>query len=191
MEFPPSPARPDCGDPPWCRRRRTAGSAASVISSGKLKPAAWERLIVIRTVEAATPTPRAISRFGTPPTNLKHDRSLCRVQAHPWQSGTGAELASRGTRSRARSCRNGGRNHPGTAGGFTPESADRPNPSRLMASASPANLFCVEPKGFGLVYEARCTSNRRIGLASATDSGRNAFRAILRAFVMWRAFSPT
>ena len=29
--------------------------------------AAWKRLIVVRTVEAATPTRRAISRLGTPP----------------------------------------------------------------------------------------------------------------------------
>jgi hypothetical protein len=46
--------------------------AASVISSGsgQLRSAAWKHFIVARTVDAATPFRRAISRIDTPPTNF-------------------------------------------------------------------------------------------------------------------------
>jgi hypothetical protein len=46
--------------------------AASVISSGsgQLRSAAWKHFIVARTVDAAMPFRRAISRIDTPPTNF-------------------------------------------------------------------------------------------------------------------------
>jgi len=54
-----------------------ASSAASVSSSGsgQLSPAVWKRLSVTRTVDAATPIRRAISRIGTPPTNFNRRTS--------------------------------------------------------------------------------------------------------------------
>jgi hypothetical protein len=73
-------------------------SAASVTSagSGQLSPAAWKRLSVARTVDAATPIRRAISRVGTPPTNF--NRRTSRTQHR-------------------------GRDHLGMVGGITSESA--------------------------------------------------------------------
>src|ERR1700730_18218166 len=51
--------------------------AASVISSGsgQLRSAAWKHFIVARTVDAATPFRRAISRIDTPPTNFNRRTS--------------------------------------------------------------------------------------------------------------------
>jgi hypothetical protein len=56
---------------------RLASSAESVISSGsgQLRPAAWKRLIVARTVDAAAPIRRATSRIGRPPTNFNRRTS--------------------------------------------------------------------------------------------------------------------
>jgi len=110
--------------------------------------AAWKRWIVARTVDAATPIRRAISRIGTPPTNFNRRTSRtwrmivlsAGIRSLLWNSQrSGPESASRGTRHPgrdhpgmvggiiserwARSSRNGGRHHPGIAGGFLPESA--------------------------------------------------------------------
>jgi hypothetical protein len=84
----------------------------------------WKRLIVARTVDAATPIRRAISRIGTPPTNfnpknfahLAHDRSLCWHPGLSFGTAKGArpESASRGT------C-HPGRYHPGMVGDIISE----------------------------------------------------------------------
>jgi hypothetical protein len=106
--------------------------------SGQLSPAAWKRLSVARTVDAATPIRRAISRVGTPPTNFNRRTSRtwrmvvlsAGIRSLLWNSQrSGPESASRGTRHpgrdhlgmvgdiisewRARSSRNGGRHHSG------------------------------------------------------------------------------
>src|SRR5436190_4574913 len=47
----------------------------ATVPSGTNGPAAWKRLIVARTVDAATPIRRAISRVGTPPTNFNRSTS--------------------------------------------------------------------------------------------------------------------
>src|SRR5947199_5335300 len=79
LELPVDRARPDAGDLASCRRRQTAWprarhrSAAS--GSGQLSPAVWKRLSVTRTVDAATPIRRAISRIGTAPTNFNRRTS--------------------------------------------------------------------------------------------------------------------
>ena len=83
------------------------------------------RLSVARTVEAAIPTRRATSRVARPPTNF--NRRISRtwrivvlsagIRSLPWNSQRSEpESASRGTGPRARSSRNGGRDHFGTAG---------------------------------------------------------------------------
>src|SRR5262249_20511596 len=96
-----------------------ASSIASVISSGsgQLRPDAWKRSSVVRTVEAATPIRRAISRVGTPPTNFN------RRTSRTWRM----VILSAGIRSLLGKPRSGpesgqqrhlspGRNHPGMVG---------------------------------------------------------------------------
>jgi hypothetical protein len=133
-----------------------ASSAASVISwsNGQVRPAARKRLIVSRTVDGATPTRRAISRVGTPPTNSNRRTSRtwrmvvlsAGRQSLPRQSDGGSlESASRGEiipEWRARSFRNGGRDHLGIVGGIIPESW----------AASLRNLHLDQLRGAALLH---------------------------------------
>src|SRR6478672_8717444 len=91
--------------------------------SGQLRPAAWKRLIVARTVDAATPIRRAISRIGTPPTNFNRRTSRtwrmivlsAGIRSLLWNSQRrGPESASRGT------C-HPERDHPGMVGDIISE----------------------------------------------------------------------
>src|SRR5262249_28509870 len=104
-----------------------ASSAVSVSSSGsgQLSPAAWKRLIVVRTVDAATPIRRAISRVGTPPTNFNRStsRTWCMAVLSAGirsllRKAEGADLSrpAETPAPRARSSRNGGRDHLGKVG---------------------------------------------------------------------------
>src|SRR5436309_14909026 len=112
--------------------------------SGQLRPAAWKRLIVARTVDAATPIRRAISRVGTPPTNFNRRTSRtwrmvvlsAGIRSLLW-TAKGADLSRPAEAPDppgeiipewwATSSRNGGRDHlgiggrhhPGMRGGFT------------------------------------------------------------------------
>src|SRR5215471_4049377 len=124
-----------------------ASSTASVISSGsgQLRPAAWKRASVARTVEAATPIRRAISRIGKPPTNFN------RRTSRTWRM----TILSAGIRSSFGSQRNGpesgrqrhlspGRNHPGLVGDIISESwAASTGISRQGSVISPllANIY--------------------------------------------------
>jgi hypothetical protein len=91
--------------------------------SGQLRPAVWKRLIVARTVDAATPIRRAISRIGTPPTNFNRRTSRtwrmivlsAGIRSLLWNSQRrGPEAVSRGT------C-HPGRDHPGMVGDIISE----------------------------------------------------------------------
>src|SRR6202043_1016438 len=95
------------------------------------RPAPWNGPIGARMLYAATPSPRAISRIGTPPTNFNRRTSRtwrmivlsAGIRSLLWNSQRrGPESASRGhLPSRARSSRNGGRHHLGTVGGIISE----------------------------------------------------------------------
>jgi hypothetical protein len=112
--------------------------------SGQLSPAAWKRLTVARTVDAATPIRRAISRVDTPPTNLSRSTSrtwrmvvLSAGIRSLLRKSKGADLSRPAEAPPppgeiipewwATSSRNGGRDHlgiggrlhPGMVGGFT------------------------------------------------------------------------
>src|SRR5438552_17649311 len=84
-----------------------------------------ERLSVTRTVDAATPIRRAISRIGTPPTNFNRRTSRTWRMAvlsagirSLLRKAEGADLSrpAEAPNPRARSSRNGGRHHLGTVG---------------------------------------------------------------------------
>src|SRR5579871_1690775 len=146
-----------------------SSSAASVISSGsgQLRPAAWKRLSVARTVDAATPIRRAISRVGTPPTNFNRRTSRtwrmvvlsAGIRSSFGSQRSGPESASRGTRPPGRDhsgmagdiiserwaelSRNGGRHHSGIVGDI-----DR-NPQSIKISLGREAPPCAAAKRLG------------------------------------------
>src|SRR5882672_12119479 len=98
--------------------------------SGQLRPAARKRLSVARTVEGATPTRRAISWFDKSPTNFNRRTSRtwrivvlsAGIRYLPW-TAKGADLSrpAEAPTTRAKSSRNGGRDHLGMVGGIISE----------------------------------------------------------------------
>src|SRR6185437_8151828 len=97
--------------------------------SGQLSPATSKRLTVARTVEAAIPTRRAISRSGTSPTNFRRRISrtwrivVLSAGIHP-SLGNPKERTGVGQQrhpARAISSRNRGRDYFGTVGGIISE----------------------------------------------------------------------
>jgi hypothetical protein len=132
-QTPVAPLRAGIGEQPRLERGIGQPVGQWPIQAGSLK-----RLIVVRTVDGATPIRRATSRVGTPPTNfnrctsrtLAHGRSLCWHPVLQSSFGTrrsGPKSASRGNRPPGRdipewsatSSRNGGRHYPGTTGDFS------------------------------------------------------------------------
>src|SRR5882672_3150907 len=98
--------------------------------SGQLRPAARKRFRVARTVEGATPTRRAISWFDKSPTNFNRRTSRtwrivvlsAGIRYLPW-TAKGADLSrpAEAPTTRAKSSRNGGRDHLGMVGGIISE----------------------------------------------------------------------
>jgi len=110
---------------PWCVFSRRTCARYLRMSGGQLSPAAWKRLTVARTVDAATPIRRAISPVDTPPTNLSRSTSrtwrmvvLSAGIRSLLRKSKGADLSrpAEAPAPRARSSRNGGRHHLGTVG---------------------------------------------------------------------------
>src|SRR6266702_966343 len=103
---------------------------------GQLRPAAWKRLIVARTVDAAIPIRRAISRVGTPPTNFNRRTSRtwrmvvlsAGIRSLLW-TAKGADL------SRPAEAPDPGRGHPGMVGDIISERWARSSRNGWAASS--------------------------------------------------------